>query len=91
MADTGSGAVVITIPARLGAQFSIDSGSGRIDVDVPHRARTIERDHLTGTIGDGRGRIQIDTGSGSVRLQRRSASGGRAGSVLGARLIPHMW
>jgi len=28
----------------------------------------LEQDHITGTIGDGRGRLSIETGSGNVRL-----------------------
>jgi hypothetical protein len=30
--------------------------------------RRLESDHVIGTIGDGKGRLRIDTGSGSVRL-----------------------
>jgi hypothetical protein len=32
----------------------------------------VRRDHVEGRIGDGRGQIEIDTGSGSVRLLRGS-------------------
>jgi hypothetical protein len=30
----------------------------------------MENDHLVGKIGDGRGRMKIETGSGEVRLVR---------------------
>lgn len=68
--DTGSGSVTVRAPADLGARLEIDSGSGGIDVDFAVEVRSVRRDHMVGTVGDGRGTIQIDTGSGSIRLLR---------------------
>ena len=69
--DTGSGDVTINVPADLGAAVDIETGSGDIDLqNVTVRTTRLERDHLTGEIGDGKGRIRIDTGSGGVRLIR---------------------
>lgn len=68
--DTGSGSVTIRAPENLGAEVDIETGSGGIDVDFPVQVRKVRRDLLTGTIGDGKGRIRIDTGSGSVHLIR---------------------
>lgn len=69
-ADTGSGSVTIRAPESLGASVEFDTGSGGIDVDFPLEVRSVSRDHVEGRIGDGRGRITVDTGSGSVRLVR---------------------
>ncbi len=69
--DTGSGSVTIYMPGDVGAEIEVDTGSGGIDVDFPVRVREMSRTYLNGEIGDGRGRIHIDTGSGSVRLVRR--------------------
>lgn len=69
--DTGSGSVTVRMPDDLGAEVLVETGSGGIDVQVPVQVRRAERNHLEGTLGDGRGRIRIDTGSGSVRLIRR--------------------
>ncbi len=69
--DTGSGGVVVYVPADLSAAIEVDTGSGGIDVDFPLTVSQVERTHLVGQIGDGRGQIHIDTGSGSVRLLRR--------------------
>lgn len=69
-ADTGSGSVTVRAPAGLGATIDIETGSGGIDLDFPVEVRTIRRDEVRGTIGDGRGEINIDTGSGSVKLLR---------------------
>lgn len=69
--DTGSGGVTIVHTADLGAELSLESGSGGIDFDTPVTVRRFDRSSLTGSIGDGRGRIHIDTGSGSIRFRVR--------------------
>jgi lia operon protein LiaG len=66
--DTGSGQVVIRMPAGLGAEIEVDTGSGGIDVDIPLEVRQVRRNYIRGVLGDGRGSIRVDTGSGSVRL-----------------------
>jgi lia operon protein LiaG len=66
--DTGSGSVTLAVPEGLNAMVEIETGSGGIDLGFPVQVRRLESDHVTGQIGDGRGRLRIDTGSGSVRL-----------------------
>lgn len=66
--DTGSGSVTIHAPADLGGEVDIETGSGGIDLDFAVEVNRVRRDHVIGRLGDGRGRIRIDTGSGSVRL-----------------------
>lgn len=66
--DAGSGSVTLRIPATLGASLDIDTGSGGIETEVPIEVTRRERDRLVGRIGDGRGRIAIDGGSGAVRI-----------------------
>lgn len=68
--DGGSGGVTIRVPATLSADVDIDTGSGGIETDFPVKVTRWERTHLSGTIGDGHGRIRIDSGSGRVRLLR---------------------
>jgi DUF4097 and DUF4098 domain-containing protein YvlB len=67
--DTGSGGITIGVPSTLGAELVIDTGSGGIDVDVPLTVRRSERRYLEGTLGDGKGRMRIETGSGGVRVR----------------------
>ena len=69
--DAGSGSVTIRIPSSLGAELDVDSGSGGIDTDIEIAVRSRSRSSLRGTIGDGRGRMTIESGSGSVRLVPR--------------------
>ncbi len=69
--DTGSGSVTLVLPEDLGAALEIETGSGGIEVDFPVMVTRRSRDELRGEIGDGRGRIHIDTGSGSIRIRSR--------------------
>lgn len=67
--ETGSGDVTLRVPAAVGAQVDLETGSGDIDLGgLTLQVRRIERDHVTGTLGDGRGRLSVETGSGNVRL-----------------------
>ena len=67
--DTGSGEVTIAVPADFGAEVDIETGSGGIDLGgVPVTVTRMESDHIIGKIGDGRGHMKIETGSGGVRL-----------------------
>jgi len=68
--DAGSGSVTIGVPESLGATVEIDGGRGGIEVDIPMTVTRRSRDSLSGQLGDGRGRLAIDTGSGGVRLRR---------------------
>jgi len=66
--ETGSGDVSIKAPPGLGAEVEIETSSGDIETDFPLQVTRHSRDHLMGRIGDGNGRIAIETGSGEVRL-----------------------
>lgn len=68
--DTGSGSVALRLPEDVGAELDIETGSGGIDVDFPIMATHRSRGELRGRIGDGQGRIVIDTGSGGVRIRQ---------------------
>ena len=66
--DTGSGDVTVRVPDALGASLEIETGSGGIELGVPVAITRRGRSELSGSLGDGRGRIVIDTGSGDVTL-----------------------
>ncbi len=68
--DTGSGSVEITAPADLSATVDLETGSGDLESDFPLRVSRRGDDRITGTIGEGKGRIAIETGSGSVHLRK---------------------
>jgi hypothetical protein len=62
--------VTLRLPDGVDAEIEADSGSGGIDVDFPMQVRTQRRDYLRGMLGDGRGQITVDTGSGRIRIVR---------------------
>ena len=69
--ETGSGDVTLKVPATLGAEVDLDTGSGDIDLGgLTLRVQHISHDHVTGTLGDGRARLSVGTGSGNVKLQK---------------------
>jgi len=69
--DSGSGGVTLRLPATLSAEVDIEANSGGIDSDFAVQTTHFERRHLRGVIGDGRGRLRIESGSGRVRLIKR--------------------
>lgn len=66
--DAGSGGVTIRAPAALSAEVDVETGSGGFQTDFEITTRRVSRNHVEGRIGDGKGRIRIEAGSGSVRL-----------------------
>ena len=66
--DAGSGGVTVRLPASLSAEVDIETGSGGIDTDFAVQVTRVEQRHMVGRIGDGRGKIRIESGSGHVRL-----------------------
>ena len=69
--DSGSGGIKVSLPRETGAMLSLETGSGGMDVDLP--LTSMRRDHgeLRGQLGDGRGRIVIETGSGGIHIAGR--------------------
>jgi lia operon protein LiaG len=66
--DAGSGGVTVRLPAAQGADVDIATGSGGIDTEFAVQTTRISRNHVHGQIGDGKARIKIESGSGTVRL-----------------------
>jgi DUF4097 and DUF4098 domain-containing protein YvlB len=66
--ETGSGDVTLKMPPTLGAEVDIETSSGEIETDFEVAVTRHARDHMTGRIGDGRGKIAIETGSGGIKL-----------------------
>ncbi len=68
--DTGSGDIELSAPKSLGAAVDIETSSGEITTEFPLQVTRKGRDGLAGTIGDGKGSIAIETGSGDVTLRQ---------------------
>jgi hypothetical protein len=72
--NTGSGDVTLRVPESLGAMVDFDTGSGRIEAELPLEVQRWAKDHVTGKLGDGQGRLDVETGSGDVKLIRLGAA-----------------
>jgi DUF4097 and DUF4098 domain-containing protein YvlB len=66
--ETGSGDISVRAPATLAGDVEIETASGEIETDFPIQVTRHARDHVVGRIGEGVGRVAIETGSGDVRL-----------------------
>jgi lia operon protein LiaG len=69
--ESGSGGVTIRAPANLSAEIDAETGSGGFSSDFEILSRRFGRRHVEGTIGDGKGRIRLESGSGSIRLLKQ--------------------
>lgn len=70
--DTGSGSITFVMPENASAHVEAETGSGGIDVRVAD-AQMIrdKRDHVEFEVGDGQASVQLDTGSGRIRVASR--------------------
>src|SRR5215207_6082402 len=66
--ETGSGDITLKVPPTIGAEVDIETSSGEIETDFEVAVTRHARDHLTGRIGEGGGKIDIETGSGGIKL-----------------------
>jgi hypothetical protein len=68
--DTGSGSVSLGLPRDAGFDVAVEASSVRIDEALGFRGRN-ERGRAEGQIGRGGPDIDVETGSGTVRLRTR--------------------
>ncbi|MEP7326872.1 MAG: DUF4097 family beta strand repeat-containing protein [Gemmatimonadota bacterium] len=67
--DTGSGNVTIAVPNDFGSAIDIETSSGEVDSDLAIQVTRRSQDRLLGRVGDGQGRLHVETGSGNVTLK----------------------
>lgn len=68
--STGSGSVLVRVPDTLSAMINLESGSGEFEVSFPMQLLRKDEDSISGRIGEGQGRISIETGSGDITISR---------------------
>lgn len=66
--ETGSGGVTVRAPATFSAEVNVETGSGGFQTDFEITTQRVGRNHIQGRIADGKGRVDIEAGSGTVRL-----------------------
>jgi lia operon protein LiaG len=70
--DTGSGGVTLRLPRDASARVRASTGSGGIAVDLPGvRLVTMSRREAVFEVGDGRTPVELETGSGGIRIVER--------------------
>ena len=74
--ETGSGDITLRVPPTLAAEVDIETSSGEIETDFEVAVTRHSRDHMTGRIGEGGGKIDIETGSGGIKLVKNASTGG---------------
>jgi hypothetical protein len=72
--STGSGDVVLRVPENVGTMLDVETGSGGIESEFALEVKHWARDHVTGKIGDGNGHLDVETGSGDVRIVKLGAA-----------------
>jgi len=67
--DTGSGGITLALPADADCTVEAETGGGRMQVDVASAVDVRgDDDHVSFVLGGGRARVELDAGSGTVRI-----------------------
>ncbi len=70
LVDTGSGGIELILPKESSARIEVDTGSGGIDIDFEGaRIEKRSKDYALLTVGAGKGRYSLDTGSGEIHIR----------------------
>lgn len=69
--SSGNGRIEVTVPEDFSAEVEASSGNGRVTTDFPIRiVGRIVPSRLRGTIGDGKRRLTMHTGNGSMEIRK---------------------
>ncbi len=69
-----SGAVKLIVPDSFEADVDLRSVAGSVDTDLPIKVTSSKRNSLEGTIGGGGISVDIDTTSGSIRIEKTTGN-----------------
>ena len=70
--DTSSGDVELAMGSVPGMRITVETGNGSINVNLPGlNTLSSRRSYFRGEVGDGGAQVNIDTGSGDVRISSR--------------------
>ena len=70
--QTGSGSIVVGVPEGSGFDLDAHTGSGGVDVEPPVTVSgQLTRNTLRGRVGTGGARLNLRTGSGSIRVDHQ--------------------
>lgn len=67
---THNGSIELTAPANFSAQVEATTNNGSINTDLPIMVTgKVSKTRLTGTIGNGEGKLYLETHNGSIRIK----------------------
>jgi hypothetical protein len=68
---TGSGGMDLEVPVGTGFDLDARTGSGGINVDFPITMQgSLDRHHVRGRVGNGGPNLDLETGSGGIRIRQ---------------------
>ena len=70
LVDTGSGDVTLMLPETWESSVELDTSSGDIHSDFRLTIEEMDDDYVRGRVGTGGGSLEVDTGSGDIRLNQ---------------------
>ncbi|MBC7840782.1 MAG: DUF4097 family beta strand repeat protein [Gemmatimonadaceae bacterium] len=69
--STGSGRIVLSVPANFGAELEGTTGNGEISSELPMRVEgRINPRRIRGTLGGGGERLAVSTGNGDIEIRK---------------------
>jgi DUF4097 and DUF4098 domain-containing protein YvlB len=69
--STGSGRIVLSVPANFGAELEGSTGNGEISSELPMRVEgRINPRRIRGTLGGGGERLAVSTGNGDIEIRK---------------------
>jgi hypothetical protein len=69
--SSGNGSITVTLPSDFAAQIEATTGNGGFETDFPLRVNgRISSHRVSGSIGQGGGRMRLSTGNGTISLRR---------------------
>ncbi|HUK54523.1 MAG TPA: DUF4097 family beta strand repeat-containing protein [Candidatus Binatia bacterium] len=71
---TSSGRIALTVPSGAGFSLTARTASGNVQAGLPIMIEEQSRRVLRARVGDGRAHVNLQTGSGNIRIQQGGAS-----------------
>jgi len=68
LVETASGSITFAVPPSASGSVRMETGSGKLDTELPLTFDVFEKTRITGDFGDGGPKISLSTLSGNIKL-----------------------
>jgi Zn-dependent metalloprotease len=73
--ETYNGGIKFTAPANFSAEVDVSTHNGSINTDIPITViGRLSKNRLKGTIGEGKGKLRLQTHNGSIKIRQQKTS-----------------